>query len=32
VEANEVEQEHMKKKVKRLTGELEVLETYFSSF
>jgi uncharacterized protein Veg len=28
----ELEQENYRKKVKRLTGELEVLETYFSSF
>ena len=28
-QAQDVEQEHLRKKVKRVTGELEVLETYF---
>lgn len=28
----QLEQENLRKKVKRLTGELDVLETYFNSF
>lgn len=28
----ELEQENFRKKVKRLTGEVDVLETYFDSF
>jgi hypothetical protein len=31
-QSHDVEQEHLRKKVKRVTGELEVLETYFQSF